>query len=47
LLLEVPISLGLAHQAGAMLIFAAALYHFWLTLPDARPARPVHTSASA
>jgi cytochrome c oxidase assembly protein subunit 15 len=47
LLLEVPISLGLAHQAGAMLIFAAALYHFWLTLSDAKPARPVHTSASA
>jgi cytochrome c oxidase assembly protein subunit 15 len=47
LLLEVPISLGLAHQLGAMLIFAAALYHFWLTLPEAKQARPPHTSASA
>lgn len=31
LLLAVPIALGLAHQAGAILVFAAALYHFWLT----------------
>lgn len=30
LLLAVPISLGLAHQAGAIAVFAAALYHFWL-----------------
>ena len=27
LLLAVPITLGLAHQAGAMVVFAAALYH--------------------
>ena len=32
LLLAVPIELGLAHQAGAILVFAAALYHFWLAL---------------
>lgn len=31
LLLAVPIELGLAHQAGAILVFAAAVYHFWLT----------------
>ena len=30
LLLAVPIILGLAHQAGAILVFAAALYHVWL-----------------
>lgn len=47
LLLAVPISLGLAHQAGAMLLFAAALYHFWLALPQKEPARVVQTSASA
>jgi heme a synthase len=31
LLLAVPIPLGLAHQAGAIAVFAAALYHFCLT----------------
>jgi cytochrome c oxidase assembly protein subunit 15 len=36
LLLAVPIGLGLAHQAGAILLFAAALHHLWLTL-GARP----------
>ncbi len=30
LLLAVPIELGLAHQAGAVVVFAAALYHLWL-----------------
>ena len=30
LLLSVPIALGLAHQAGAVVLFAAALYHLWL-----------------
>jgi cytochrome c oxidase assembly protein subunit 15 len=30
LLLAVPIALGLAHQAGAIAVFLAALYHFWL-----------------
>lgn len=29
LLLAVPITLGLAHQAGAIIVFAAALYHLW------------------
>ena len=29
LLSFVPIELGLAHQAGAIAVFAAALYHFW------------------
>ncbi len=29
LLLAVPIELGLAHQAGAIVVFVAALYHFW------------------
>ena len=38
LLLAVPIALGLAHQAGAILLFAAALYHLWLTWPR-RPRR--------
>ncbi|MEX2167188.1 MAG: COX15/CtaA family protein [Methyloceanibacter sp.] len=31
LLLAVPIELGIAHQAGAILVFATALYHLWLT----------------
>ena len=30
LLLAVPIQLGLAHQAGAIIVFVAALYHLWL-----------------
>jgi cytochrome c oxidase assembly protein subunit 15 len=30
LLLAVPIELGLAHQAGAIALFIATLYHFWL-----------------
>lgn len=30
LLLAVPIPLGLAHQAGAIAVFAAALHHLWL-----------------
>jgi len=29
LLSFVPIELGLAHQAGAIAVFAAALYHYW------------------
>lgn len=32
LLLAVPIELGLAHQAGAIVVFAVALYHVWLSL---------------
>lgn len=31
LLLAVPIQLGLAHQAGAIIVFVAALHHLWLT----------------
>lgn len=46
LLLSVPIALGLAHQAGAMLLFAAALYQLWLALPDTKPALAAHTEAS-
>lgn len=30
LLLAVPIPLGLAHQAGAIVVFAAAVHHLWL-----------------
>ncbi len=47
LLLAVPIPLGLAHQAGAVLLFGAALYHLWLTLAPEMPARAPQTSASA
>jgi len=47
LLLVVPIPLALAHQAGAMVLFAAALYHLWLTLEPRTSAPRVHTAASA
>jgi cytochrome c oxidase assembly protein subunit 15 len=47
LLLAVPVSLGLAHQAGAMLVFAASLHHFWLALPKRAAARKAQTAASA
>jgi heme a synthase len=43
LLLAVPITLGLAHQAGAIAVFAAALYHVWL----ARRTPVAQTAASA
>lgn len=47
LLSFVPIDLGLAHQAGAIAVFAAALYHFWRCLRgDEAPARG-QTAASA
>ena len=46
LLLAVPIELGLAHQAGAILVFAAALYHVWLARHGARRAK-AQTVASA
>jgi len=47
LLLGVPIGLGLAHQAGAMVLFAAALYHLWLSLARKAPARTAHAAVSA
>ena len=46
LLLSVPIVLGLAHQAGAIALFAVALYHFWLTRHGDMPAQ-THVAASA
>lgn len=39
LLAAVPIELGLAHQAGAIVVFAAALYLFWRSLGDDAAAR--------
>ncbi len=47
LLLAVPIPLGLAHQAGAVAVFAAGLHHVWLASRPATLARQAHTSASA
>ena len=47
LLLAVPIELGLAHQASAILLFAAALYHLWLTLTKTAPARDAQAASSA
>ena len=47
LLLAVPIPLGLAHQAGAIAVFAAALYHFWLSRHAPRLAAEAQTAASA
>jgi heme a synthase len=46
LLLRVPIGLGLAHQAGAILVFSAALYHFWLASGQ-RASAKAHAAASA
>ena len=45
LLLAVPIELGVAHQAGAIAVFAAALFHLWLAR-HASAAEP-HATASA
>jgi cytochrome c oxidase assembly protein subunit 15 len=47
LLLAVPITLGLAHQAGAIAVFAAGLYHFWLARHETRMAARPQTAASA
>ncbi len=47
LLLAVPISLGLAHQAGAIAVFAAALYHFWLARQAPSLAAKPQTAVSA
>jgi cytochrome c oxidase assembly protein subunit 15 len=46
LLLAVPITLGLAHQAGAIAVFAASLYHFHLARRTPL-ASPAHAAASA
>ncbi|HWM30220.1 MAG TPA: COX15/CtaA family protein [Methyloceanibacter sp.] len=47
LLLAVPIELGIAHQAGAILVFATALYHLWLTRHVPAPGGETQTVASA
>ena len=47
LLLAVPIPLGLAHQAGAIAVFAAALFHLWLASHSPWPAAKSHAAASA
>jgi heme a synthase len=47
LLLAVPIELGIAHQAGAILMFATALYHLWLTRHVPAGDSVAHTEASA
>lgn len=47
LLLAVPIELGLAHQAGAILVFAAALYHLWLARLVPQHGAKSHAAASA
>ena len=47
LLLAVPIPLGLAHQAGAIAVFATALYHFWLSRRALYAAATPQTAASA
>jgi cytochrome c oxidase assembly protein subunit 15 len=47
LLLSVPIALGLAHQAGAIVLFAAALYHLWLASERTAPAPKARVAASA
>lgn len=46
LLLAVPITLGLAHQAGAVAVFVVSLYHFWQA-GRALPAGSAQTAASA
>jgi cytochrome c oxidase assembly protein subunit 15 len=47
LLLAVPIVLGLAHQAGAIAVFAAGLYHVWLARRVPLASRLVQAAASA
>jgi cytochrome c oxidase assembly protein subunit 15 len=47
LLLAVPIELGLAHQAGAIVVFAASVYHVWLATQASRLAREPQSLASA
>jgi len=47
LLLAVPIELGLAHQAGAIAVFAAALFHLWLASHAPQTAEKTQIVASA
>jgi heme a synthase len=47
LLLAVPITLGLAHQAGAIAVFAAGLYHVWQSRRVPLSAARVQTASSA
>jgi len=47
LLLAVPIPLGLAHQAGAIAVFAMALHHLWLATQGAEVERAAQLAASA
>jgi len=47
LLLAVPIPLGLAHQAGAIAVFAVALHHLWLAGKPFAYTREVQTATSA
>lgn len=47
LLLAVPIQLGLAHQAGAIIVFVAALHHLWLARHRAGDMADAQTLASA
>jgi heme a synthase len=47
LLLAVPIPLGLAHQAGAIAVFTAALYHLWMARGAPSPAAKAQAAASA
>lgn len=47
LLLSVPITLGLAHQAGAVAVFVVALYHLWLARSGHFAARQAHAASSA
>ena len=47
LLLAVPIPLGLAHQAGAIVVFVAALHHLWLARHEVADAPKAQTLASA
>ena len=47
LLLAVPIPLGLAHQAGAVAVFCAGLYHLWLTRQSELTSAKPQTAARA
>lgn len=46
LLLAVPIEFGLAHEAGAVAVFAACVHHFWLAVHTPQATAP-HARASA